>query len=134
MARNVTQGAEIGLPSREKLIDCYRTADPLRSGKVELEGMSVLEAMSAGLPAIIANAPESASSKLALNEDFASRPATRRRSLPRSTRSSMMAAREPYRQGAHQFDFAESVGKFVELYRSVIQAAASSPASLPETA
>jgi hypothetical protein len=35
-------------------------------------------------------------------------------------RAKLEAAREPYRQRAHQFDFNASVEKMVDLYRSVI--------------
>jgi glycosyltransferase involved in cell wall biosynthesis len=37
----------------------------------------------------------------------------------------LAASRELYRERAHQFDFNASVAKLVELYRSVIDAAAS---------
>jgi len=35
-------------------------------------------------------------------------------------RSKLEAAREPYRQRAHQFDFSASVDKMVNVYRTVI--------------
>ncbi len=55
LASLLPKGADIGFLSREKLIDAYRTADLfVHASEVELEGMSVLEAMSAGLPVLIA--------------------------------------------------------------------------------
>src|SRR5208282_2164120 len=71
LASGLPNGAEIGFLPREKLIEGYRTSDLfVHAGEVELEGMSVLESMSAGLPALIADAPESAASAFALNDDF----------------------------------------------------------------
>jgi glycosyltransferase involved in cell wall biosynthesis len=87
LASRLPNGAEIGFLSREQLVEDYGAADLfVHAGEVELEGMSVLESMSAGLPALIANAPESAASTLALNETSRLRPVTRRRLPPRSTR------------------------------------------------
>ena len=87
--------------------------------------MSVLESMSAGLPAIIADAKESAASAFALNDDFKF-PAgdvaalTARIDALLGDTAKLDAAREPYRQRAQQFDFNASVGKMVDIYRAVI--------------
>jgi glycosyltransferase involved in cell wall biosynthesis len=81
--------------------------------------------MSAGLPALIADAPESAASRFALNEDFsfpAGDPATLSAKLDAliENRAKLEAAREPYRARARQFDFNASVDKMVGVYRSVV--------------
>jgi glycosyltransferase involved in cell wall biosynthesis len=130
LASSLPNGAEIGFLSREALIEQYRTADLfVHAGEVELEGMSVLESMSAGLPALVADAPESAASKLALDDftfpagDAAALAAKIDALVENPTR--LDAAREPYRERARQFDFDASVGKLVELYRMVIDGAAS---------
>jgi 1,2-diacylglycerol 3-alpha-glucosyltransferase len=130
LASSLPNGAEIGFLSREKLVEDYRTADLfVHAGEVELEGMSVLESMSAGLPALIANAPESAASKLALNEDFTF-PAGDATALAAKldalidNPAKLEAARDLYRERARHFDFSASIEKLVELYRSVIAAAA----------
>lgn len=130
LASTLPGGAEIGFLSREALLERYRTADLfVHAGEVELEGMSVLESMSAGLPALVADAPESAASKLAL-DDF---------TFPAGDAAALAAkidvlienptqldrARELYRERARQFDFDASVGKLVELYRTVIDQAGS---------
>jgi 1,2-diacylglycerol 3-alpha-glucosyltransferase len=126
LAAALPNGAEFGFLSRETLLDRFRTADLfIHASEVELEGMSVLEAMSAGLPALIANAPESAASSFALNDDF-SFPAGDAVALSAKIdaliddRAKLEAAREPYRQRAHQFDFNASVDKMVDVYRKVI--------------
>jgi glycosyltransferase involved in cell wall biosynthesis len=131
LASSLPNGAEIGFLSREQLVEDYRAADLfVHAGEVELEGMSVLESMSAGLPGLIANAPESAASMLALNEDF-SFPAGDAPALAAKIDaliddpSKLAAARDLYRERAHQFDFNASVEKLVALYRSVIDGAAS---------
>ena len=130
LASGLPNGAEIGFLSREKLIEGYRTSDLfVHAGEVELEGMSVLESMSAGLPALIADAPESAASAFALNDDFVF-PAGNAAALARKidalieSPSKLAMARNLYRERAHQFDFNASVAKLVELYRSVIHEAA----------
>lgn len=131
LASRLPNGAEIGFLSREQLVEDYGAADLfVHAGEVELEGMSVLESMSAGLPALIANAPESAASTLALNEDFSfaagDAPALAAKiDALIDDPSKLAAARELYRERAHQFDFNASVEKLVALYRSVIDGAVS---------
>jgi glycosyltransferase involved in cell wall biosynthesis len=126
LAAELPNGAEIGFLPRATLVDYFSTADLfIHASEVELEGMSVLESMSAGLPALIANAPESAASRFALNDDF-SFPSGDAAALAAKIdaliedRSKLEAAREPYRERAHQFDFDASVDKMVDVYRSVV--------------
>jgi 1,2-diacylglycerol 3-alpha-glucosyltransferase len=125
LASGLPNGAEISFLSREALLEDYRTADLfVHAGEVELEGMSVLESMSAGVPALIADAPQSAASKLAL--DGFSFPAGDAATLAAKidalieNPARLDAARGLYRERARQFDFDASVNKLVELYRSVI--------------
>lgn len=128
LAHNLPNGAEIGFAPREELLHRLATADLfIHASEVELEGMAVLEAMSAGLPAIIAQAPESAASRFALNDDFAF-PAGDAAVLAQKidalieAPAKLEAARGAYRERAQQFDFGASVGKLVDVYRSVIEA------------
>ena len=68
---------EIGFVSDRRLERLYNTADLLvHCSEVELEGMAVLEAMSCGLPVLVADSPESAASDLALGPSSASRAVT----------------------------------------------------------
>ncbi len=130
LACSLPNGAEIGFLSREALLEQYRTADLfVHASEVELEGMSVLESMSAGLPALVADAPESAASKLALDDftfpagDAAALAAKIDALIENPVR--LDAVRELYRERARQFDFDASVEKLVELYRKVIDGAGS---------
>ncbi len=119
-------GAEIGFLPRETLLEHFSMADLfIHASEVELEGMAVLEAMSAGLPALIADAPESAASRFALNEDFrfpAGDPDALSAKIDALIEGPerLLAAREPYRERARQFDFDASVDKMVAVYRSVM--------------
>jgi glycosyltransferase involved in cell wall biosynthesis len=126
LASQLPNGAEIGFLPRETLLQHFKDADLfVHASDVELEGMSVLESMSAGLPALIADAPESAASAFALNDDFRF-PAGDAQAL--SARidaliedpTKLKAARAPYQARARQFDFEASVGRLVEIYRSVV--------------
>jgi glycosyltransferase involved in cell wall biosynthesis len=127
LAKALPNGAEIGFLSREALLENLAAADLfIHASEVELEGMAVLEAMSAGLPALIADAPESAASHFALNDDFRF-PAGDAAALSAKIdaliedRQKLEAARQPYQQRAQMFDFDASVDKMVSLYRSVIE-------------
>ncbi len=129
LASGLPNGAEISFLPREALLEDYRTADLfVHASEVELEGMSVLESMSAGVPALIAEAPESAASKLAL-DDFTF-PAGDAPALAAKidalieNPAKLDEARRLYRERAQQFDFDASVAKLVGLYRTVIDAAA----------
>ena len=127
LALALPNGAEIGFLSRDELLADLGRADLfVHASDVELEGMAVLEAMSAGLPALIADAPESAASAFALNDDFLFPPGD---ALALSQKidalieapAKLEAAREPYRARAHGFDFDASVGKLVDVYRWVLE-------------
>jgi 1,2-diacylglycerol 3-alpha-glucosyltransferase len=128
LASSLPNGAEIGFLSREALLEHYRAADLfVHASEVELEGMSVLESMSAGVPALIADAPESAASKLALDGftfptgDAATLAAKIDALIENPAR--LDAASELSRERARLFDFDASVAKLVGLYRTVIDAA-----------
>ncbi len=71
-AQLLPNGAEIGFVPRDALLEELAGADLfVHASEVELEeGMAVLEAMSAGLPTLVADAKESAASDLALGPDF----------------------------------------------------------------
>lgn len=62
---------QFGFVSSERLTSLYNTADLyIHASEVELEGMSVLEAIGSGRPALISDAKTSASYQFALSPDF----------------------------------------------------------------
>jgi 1,2-diacylglycerol 3-alpha-glucosyltransferase len=70
-AQALPNGAEIGFLPRPRLANLFATADLfVHCGEVELEGIAVIEAMSMGLPVVVAQSAESAASEFALDEDF----------------------------------------------------------------
>jgi len=125
-AQALPNRAEIGFLPRETLLRYFAEADVfVHASEVELEGIAVLEAMNAGLPAVIARAPESAASALAVSDDF-SFPAGDARALSAridalfEDRPKLEGAREPYRARARLLDFEASVGKLASVYEAVV--------------
>jgi len=127
LALALPNGAEIGFVSRDELLSDLSRADLfVHASDVELEGMAVLEAMSAGLPALISDAPESAASAFALNDDFRfaagdALALSRKIDALIDDPAKLEAARGEYRKRAHAFDFDASVRKLVEVYRWAIE-------------
>jgi 1,2-diacylglycerol 3-alpha-glucosyltransferase len=126
IARGLTNPAEIGFVTRERLIALLRASDLfVHCSEVELEGISVLEAMSVGLPVLVAQGSESAASELALDERFRF-PVGDARALAAKidtlveTPGILASARPLYRAAALRRDFGENVGKLAALYRSLV--------------
>jgi glycosyltransferase involved in cell wall biosynthesis len=62
---------EIGFVSRERLLYLFAMADLLvHASEVELEGIAVLEAMRIGLPALVADGPQTAAGEFAASDAF----------------------------------------------------------------
>jgi len=127
LAAELPRGAEIGFLPRERLIRLLKSADLMVHGsEVELEGIAVLEAMSAGLPVLIGAGSESAASELALGDAFrfpvgdAAALAAKIDALIEQPQV-LARARLAYRAAAAQFDFEANVAKLVALYRTVLE-------------
>jgi glycosyltransferase involved in cell wall biosynthesis len=109
-----------------ELIRYYGGADLcVHAADVEVECMSVLEAMACGLPCVIARSPLSATSQFALSDDFLFEAGSREELTARIDRwiedpAGLERAREGYREAAQRYRVEVSVDKLVELYRQVI--------------
>ncbi len=112
-----------------ELIRYYGGADLLvHSADVEVECMSVLEAMACGLPCLIARAPLSAASQFALSERFLFEAGDREMLTQRidgfiDDPDALARSREPYRAAAMRYRVETSADRLLDLYRSVIEAA-----------
>lgn len=129
LARRLPNGVEFGFLPRERLRRLFATADLLvHPSEVELEGIAVLEAMSVGLPAIVADSVESAASELALDDRFRF-PAGDARALAEKIDAlieeprALLFAREAAARRVRELSFERSVERLEELYRQVVAGA-----------
>jgi glycosyltransferase involved in cell wall biosynthesis len=126
LARALPTGAEIGFLPRERLLQELETADLfVHCSEVELEGIVVLEAISFGLPVLVAQSRESAASELAKDDDFrfAARDVaglTAKLDHLIDHPELLRSARDWSFDFARRIDVGQSVGTLVETYRSVI--------------
>jgi 1,2-diacylglycerol 3-alpha-glucosyltransferase len=118
--------AEVGFLPRGRLLQELATADLfVHPSEVELEGIAVLEAMSLGLPVVVAESDESAASAFAISDDFRF-PAGNAEALACRIDAllehplRLATARESVRQMARPFQFASSVEALVSVYRSAL--------------
>src|SRR5438128_7306075 len=127
---------EIGFVSDRRLERLYNTADLLvHCSEVELEGMAVLEAMSCGLPVLVADSQESAAARLALGPEFRFTSGDAADLAARLDHhvehaAELAAARERTYAAAQAYAFEASAARLVEVYRHVLRrgrAAAGAP-------
>jgi 1,2-diacylglycerol 3-alpha-glucosyltransferase len=117
---------EFGYVSDERLNRLLAEADLfVHASEVELEGMAVLEAMAAGLPVLVANAPDSAARRFASGPDFLFRPGDPddlAAHLDRLLDSPdvLAAGRRRSLEQAVQHDFRRSVRSLEHIYAAVI--------------
>jgi glycosyltransferase involved in cell wall biosynthesis len=113
-----------------ELIRYYGGADLcVHAADVEVECMSVLEAMSCGLPCVIARSPLSATSQFALSDEFLFQTGSREELTARIDRwiedpAGLARARVDYREAAQRYRVEVSADRLVGLYRKVIAARA----------
>jgi glycosyltransferase involved in cell wall biosynthesis len=124
------QPPRMGYLSHEALERLLNTADLfVHCGEVELEGMSVLDAMSVGLPALIADSSESAASRFALDSRFAF-PAGDAQALSEridtwiENPEDLRACRARARAFAQGFEFSANADKLGRVYRQLASARA----------
>jgi len=127
LGRSLPNPAEVGFVPRARLLDLLRSADLfVHCSEVELEGISCIEAMSVGLPVLVADAPQSAAAGFAMDERFqfpAGQPERLAEKLDALIEAPalLQAARTSYRQIARSLDFESSVARLGELYREVVE-------------
>jgi 1,2-diacylglycerol 3-alpha-glucosyltransferase len=126
LAKRLPNGAEVGFVPRERLEQLFHEADLfVHCSEVELEGIAVLEALSVGLPVLVADSPESAASRLALDDAFRF-PAGDANALAAKLDALidapevLRAARPRSRELARRFDLRAGVSKLVEVYRALV--------------
>jgi glycosyltransferase involved in cell wall biosynthesis len=122
----LTNRPVFGYVKPAELIPYYGGADLyVHAAEVEVECMTVLEAMACGLPCLIARAPLSASSQFALSDPFLFE-AGSREDLTRKidgwieNPEGLARARDGYREAAQRYRVEISVEKLIDLYRRVI--------------
>jgi 1,2-diacylglycerol 3-alpha-glucosyltransferase len=114
------------------LIPYYGGADLcVHAADVEVECMSVLEAMACGLPCLIARSPLSATPQFALSESFLFEAGdredlTRRIDALIESPEALARAREASCAAAQRYQVAVSADRLLDVYRRVIGAAAAS--------
>jgi 1,2-diacylglycerol 3-alpha-glucosyltransferase len=110
----------------QELIPYYGGADLcVHAADVEVECMSVLEAMACGLPCLIARAPLSASSQFALSDAFLFEAGSREDLTRRidgwiDDPEGLRRARAGYRDAAQHYRVEASTEKLIDLYRQVV--------------
>ncbi|HUK65724.1 MAG TPA: glycosyltransferase [Anaeromyxobacteraceae bacterium] len=112
------------LPTSE-LIPYYDRADLyVHAAEVEVECMSVLEAMACGLPCLIARSPRSATPQFALSDAFLFEAGSRGDLTSKldhliEHRDELEASRSAHREAAGAYAIDRSLEKLVEAYREV---------------
>lgn len=129
LAATLPVPAQVAFVGDEELRGLLATADLLvHASEVELEGMAVLEAMGCGLPALIADAPHSASPALAASPSLLFRPGdpgdlARRLDAFIEDPALIRDARRRCLEMAPALAFEESVRRLEAVYRRVARAA-----------
>lgn len=125
-AEGLPHAPEFGYLTQSRMRQVLNTADLfVHCGEVELEGMSVLDSMSVGLPTIIAESSESAASRFALDDRFAfpagdSAVLAQRIDMWIDNVEALHAARQSTRDFAHQFEFTKNADKLSGIYRDLV--------------
>jgi glycosyltransferase involved in cell wall biosynthesis len=124
-ARSLTNAARFLYLQPHELIPYYNAADLcVHAAEVEVECMSVLEAMGCGAPCLIARAPLSAASQFAISDRFLFEAGSRDELTAKidwlvDHPEELVEARLRYRQAAGAYRIEASLEKLVGVYREV---------------
>lgn len=125
LAKELPRPAVVGYLSRPDLLRTLRASDLfVHASEVELEGIAVLEALGSGVPALVADAPESAAKHLALGPELLFPPgdadalAAKIDALVESP-SMLASARERALGVARAHDFQTSLAGLVSIYEEL---------------
>jgi 1,2-diacylglycerol 3-alpha-glucosyltransferase len=125
---------EVGFVSRERLLHLFTLADLMvHPSEVELEGIAVLEAMRIGLPALVADGPETAAGELAASDAFRFRAGdleslTDKLDELLDAPALVEAARVIVRDRASSATLDVAASRLSSLYRAIVR----KPAALPD--
>jgi 1,2-diacylglycerol 3-alpha-glucosyltransferase len=133
LSRSLPNGAEIGFVPRNRLLRLLSSADLfVHCSEVELEGIAVIEAVSMGLPALVAQSPDSAASDFAISDDFRF-PAGNVDALIERLDALiehpevLAAARRSAREISRGLEHERSMEQLVEVYEQLVDARGSRP-------
>ena len=125
-AEKLAVQSSIGYVSEEELIRNYNTADLyVHASEVELESLSVLEAMACGLPPVISDSSTSAAGQFALDERFLFKSGdashlARRIDYWYENRDELRRASARYLKYSEDFRIEKSVLRLEQIYSEVI--------------
>ncbi|MBK7864693.1 MAG: glycosyltransferase [Archangiaceae bacterium] len=117
---------KLGFVSDDELLSLYQHADLyVHASEVELEGMAALEAMRCGCPALIADAPESATKQFAIDAWHLFTPGdawelARRIDDCFEHRAQLEAMRETTLAFVHGYGLASIIARYEAVYQQVI--------------
>lgn len=127
MGKSLPLQPDVGFVSEEKLIRLYNTADLyIHASEVELEGMSVLEAIGSGLPALISDASTSASKQFAIDEQYLFSSGNSKQLAAKidywyENRDELKEAGKAYAESAKKYYIESSAKRMVEIFKRTIE-------------
>ena len=126
MGKKLPIEPDVGFVEEDRLIRLYNTADLyIHASEVELEGMSVLEAIGSGCPALISYAVTSASQQFAIDEQFlftsgSSNQLSQKIDYLYENRDELKKAGVAYGESAKKYYIESSADRMIEIFKRTI--------------